>query len=320
MMDGKPHILLVRARKDPSRWIFPKGHIEAGESPDIAALREAREESGVEGVVLGPVAALEFESGDEPVRVQYYLIAAATPGEPREGREQLWALPWKAMSDLAFDDARAVLYQALRQIDRYQAQLNGPPAADPTFESFLLAEYAHSGESLLQNEEHGEKRAAFFLTLSGVVVTILPLLLGKDAVLRPDRRQPLVIVSLLILIVLANVTLARIVARDAASDRFKKGLNRIRRYFVPRADDPRLLFVAFDAHKDEGRAPWDWRSVGKGGWVVTVALVEAMLLGALAAAVAATRWSWCNVTVGIVTSLLSWCGLIKLANWRYSKV
>jgi len=33
-------ILLVRAKKNPSIWIFPKGHIENGETPQETALRE----------------------------------------------------------------------------------------------------------------------------------------------------------------------------------------------------------------------------------------------------------------------------------------
>ena len=38
----------ARARqKDPTVWIFPKGHVEDGETAAEAALRETREEAGV---------------------------------------------------------------------------------------------------------------------------------------------------------------------------------------------------------------------------------------------------------------------------------
>jgi len=48
-------VLLVTAKDNHERWIFPKGHIEDGEIVEAAVLREAREEAGVIGHVLGPV-------------------------------------------------------------------------------------------------------------------------------------------------------------------------------------------------------------------------------------------------------------------------
>ena len=48
-------VLLVRAKKDPSVWVFPKGHIEPGESAADAAVREVQEESGVVAELLGPI-------------------------------------------------------------------------------------------------------------------------------------------------------------------------------------------------------------------------------------------------------------------------
>ena len=38
-----PRILLVTARRNPRNWIFPKGHVESGETLKVAAVREARE-------------------------------------------------------------------------------------------------------------------------------------------------------------------------------------------------------------------------------------------------------------------------------------
>ena len=65
-------ILLVRSKKNPTIWVFPKGHIERDETPEAAALREAGEEAGIDGDVLRAIGRpLEFTSGDEPVRVQY---------------------------------------------------------------------------------------------------------------------------------------------------------------------------------------------------------------------------------------------------------
>ena len=51
--DGGHAVLLVSSRRDPSVWVLPKGHIEAGESPEQTASREVREEAGIEGDVVG---------------------------------------------------------------------------------------------------------------------------------------------------------------------------------------------------------------------------------------------------------------------------
>src|SRR6476646_10984685 len=47
---GAAHeVFIVRAKKNPGDWIFPKGHIEPGESAPDAAVRELLEEGGVIG-------------------------------------------------------------------------------------------------------------------------------------------------------------------------------------------------------------------------------------------------------------------------------
>jgi 8-oxo-dGTP pyrophosphatase MutT (NUDIX family) len=119
-------ILLVRSKKDPSLWIFPKGHIEPGESSAAAALRETREEAGVDGELLGPVGEpLEFLSGVEPVRVQYYLIRATGSIASEEQRELVWLAVDEARRSLAFEGARTVLAAAALAITASPAE---PPA------------------------------------------------------------------------------------------------------------------------------------------------------------------------------------------------
>src|SRR5215510_6993155 len=85
---GGIEILLVRAKRDPTLWIFPKGRIERDESAADAALRETEEEAAVTGDVLSPVGApQEFDGARGPIRVQYFLIRATGEIEPTENRE-----------------------------------------------------------------------------------------------------------------------------------------------------------------------------------------------------------------------------------------
>ena len=55
-------ILLVTSKKQSGFWIFPKGHVEPGETAAQAGVRETVEEAGVSGDLLGPVGApLEYD-------------------------------------------------------------------------------------------------------------------------------------------------------------------------------------------------------------------------------------------------------------------
>ena len=114
---GIRRILLVRSKKDPRVWVFPKGHIEAGEQPRIAALREAFEEAGVAGIVLGPAGpVLTFRSGDEHVAVDYFLVQLTAEMPSPEGRDKLWLTEEEAHAHLAFQNARDLLRAAIKTL------------------------------------------------------------------------------------------------------------------------------------------------------------------------------------------------------------
>jgi 8-oxo-dGTP pyrophosphatase MutT (NUDIX family) len=99
--------------------VFPKGHLEAGESYSDAALREAEEEAGILGTVVGPVGpTLTFQSGDESVAVKYYLVHLTADAASPEGREKAWLPPDEALERLGFQNARDLLRAALREIER----------------------------------------------------------------------------------------------------------------------------------------------------------------------------------------------------------
>ncbi len=111
-------ILLVRAKRDPSAWIFPKGHIEPGETARATAVRETREEAGVHGEAIGEIGdPQEFELAGRWYRVQYFLMRMTSESDETDGREKAWFPFDEALDRVSFESARALLHQARKRIE-----------------------------------------------------------------------------------------------------------------------------------------------------------------------------------------------------------
>lgn len=61
VLDGTKVLLVqVKSMKGRKIWTFPKGHIEAGETPRQAALREVLEETGHRASILRPLLKVRY--------------------------------------------------------------------------------------------------------------------------------------------------------------------------------------------------------------------------------------------------------------------
>jgi 8-oxo-dGTP pyrophosphatase MutT (NUDIX family) len=118
----EPRVLLVTARRNPGNWIFPKGHVEAGERLPDAAVREADEEAGVDGEVVGPAGSISFDLGSDSYRVQYFVLVTTDLGEEREGRRFRWCRYKQALRRLTFEETRELLREAWPRIQTAVAE------------------------------------------------------------------------------------------------------------------------------------------------------------------------------------------------------
>lgn len=108
-------VLLVTATRQPNLWVFPKGHIEPGETPEAAAAREVEEEAGVVATVSEPVGTLEFRNARGMVRAQFYLMRFVSEGPPRENRRRAWFTIEEARQALVYEDSRLLVQRAAKQ-------------------------------------------------------------------------------------------------------------------------------------------------------------------------------------------------------------
>jgi 8-oxo-dGTP pyrophosphatase MutT (NUDIX family) len=118
---GGREILLLHQRAD-DRWCLPKGHVEKGESLAEATLREVGEETGLQGLRLGPeVAEVHYRffapaKGRNTLKiVVYFEVESADERVVLESGfdDHRWARPAEARRLLPFAEDHLVL-DALR--------------------------------------------------------------------------------------------------------------------------------------------------------------------------------------------------------------
>jgi 8-oxo-dGTP pyrophosphatase MutT (NUDIX family) len=107
-----PRVLVVRS-SDGRSWLFPKGHVEAGESSLDAAAREAVEEAGVVGEAGCFVGRDLYERGGRRVEVSYYRMDYAGDALADEDRDTRWCTPAEARRLLSFPELQRLLDRAL---------------------------------------------------------------------------------------------------------------------------------------------------------------------------------------------------------------
>ena len=102
-------------------WSLPKGHIEDGETPEQAAVREVEEETGIAGVIVAELGTIDFWFVADGRRihktVRHYLMRA-TGGELSDADIEVTEVAWVPLPEiraqLAYPDERGLVDAAGR--------------------------------------------------------------------------------------------------------------------------------------------------------------------------------------------------------------
>ncbi len=100
-------------------WSLPKGHIEAGETAEQAAVREVEEETGIIGAVVATLGTIDFWFVAEDRRVHktvHHFLLRALGGELSDADVEVAEVAWVPLGELesrlAYADERRLVRRA----------------------------------------------------------------------------------------------------------------------------------------------------------------------------------------------------------------
>jgi 8-oxo-dGTP pyrophosphatase MutT (NUDIX family) len=110
-------------------WYLPKGLIERGESAEEAALREVREETGLEGKLVGKIGEINysFSHGRRYLKtVHFYLfnyVGGSVETHDSEGEMVRWFSGSDAARVLTYINEKRILAKAMEMLTRQGGSL-----------------------------------------------------------------------------------------------------------------------------------------------------------------------------------------------------
>jgi ADP-ribose pyrophosphatase YjhB (NUDIX family) len=122
-------------RKGRLVWSLPKGHIEAGEDARQAAVREIKEETGIDGRIVEELGTIAFWFVVEDRRVHktvHHFLLLATGGELSDEDPEVVETAWVALDDLQdrleYPDERDLVRSVRQLLTDHAADLRQEPS------------------------------------------------------------------------------------------------------------------------------------------------------------------------------------------------
>lgn len=120
--------LILERAETKGDWTFPKGHTEKGEAPIETALRELREETGIEeiNIIEAPILHEEYEiirGGEKRLKMNDYFIGIVNKDnvqiEEKEIQSYKWANYEESFNCFKYERRRQILKEAKIFLEKY---------------------------------------------------------------------------------------------------------------------------------------------------------------------------------------------------------
>lgn len=105
LQDGVPFAAVIGRldRRGRLRWSLPKGHLEAGETTEQAAVREVEEETGIAGRITAALGSVDYSFAAAGRRIHkrvHHFLMEAISGELSDADVEVTAVAWVPITEL----------------------------------------------------------------------------------------------------------------------------------------------------------------------------------------------------------------------------
>ena len=130
MFDERDRVAIIarHSRSGHLEWCLPKGHIEQGETPQQAAIREISEETGILGEVVDSIATIDYWFTGTTQRVHklvhHYALRQvggqlSVEGDPdHEAEDAAWVAFNELGSILSYPNERKIAWLYSKKLNR----------------------------------------------------------------------------------------------------------------------------------------------------------------------------------------------------------
>ena len=112
--------VVIAGRESDRTWVFPKGTPDRGETIEETALREVREESGLDVEIIRPIGAIDYwfaVPGERVHKIVHFFLMRAQGGDVSRHDHEYDDVRWVRVADarrmLTYDTYRDMLDRAI---------------------------------------------------------------------------------------------------------------------------------------------------------------------------------------------------------------
>jgi putative (di)nucleoside polyphosphate hydrolase len=169
-------------------------------------------------------------------------------------------------------------------------------------EKLLLAEYQFFTDSFWKNEEVGEKRVDFFITLTTAIIAgIVALITSEHANLSDAEVHQIATAALSGTFLFGLITFLRILQRNRVTDEYKEIVGYLRRQLKMRSLNLSEYDLPFKSQK----------RVLRGGLAETVALMNSIIFAVIVALWLGRGWGWLAIPISLLILFIFQVGVAR---------